>query len=302
MSTTTVTPWILKCTDVPQFDALQAAAEEFQGDDKLHLRNLCSDSARSAGLTAVHMTEGFRKIILDYSRQQVTGETMELLFDLADAVGFTERREAFRKGERINTTEDRAVLHHLLRMPKGYDFSGYAVHSLADKILQDIHQVRDKILHFTEKIRDGTHVGVTGKPLTNTLVVGAPGWHLGVEFVLEALAADQAASDAARGRSLHMLSNVDPVDFFLKTSSLDPETTLVVIISKDISEVNISIKLVRDWMAKRLGSDRIRMDQIVATHFAAVTNSVSQCVTFGIPSSNIFLIWDWVVGRFSISR
>ena len=107
-------PWILKCTDVPQFDALQNAAEEFQSDDKLHLRNLCNDSSRCAGLTAVHMSQGFRKIILDYSRQQVTGETMELLFDLADAVGFTQRREAFRSGERINTTEDKAVLHPVL--------------------------------------------------------------------------------------------------------------------------------------------------------------------------------------------
>ena len=107
-------PWMLKCTDVPQFDALQNAAAEFQIDDKLHLRNLCNDASRCAGLTAVHMSQGFRKIILYYSRQQVTGETMELLFDLTDAVGLTERREGMRSGERINETEDKAVLHHEL--------------------------------------------------------------------------------------------------------------------------------------------------------------------------------------------
>ena len=298
------TPWILKCTDVPQYDALQAAAEEFQLDDKLHLRNLCSDSARSAGLTAVHMTEGFRKIILDYSRQQVTGETMELLFDLADAVGFTERRDAFRKGERINTTEDRAVLHHLLRMPNIYDLihDGY-VHSLADKILDDIHQVREKIHDFSERVRTSSQKGLTGKSLTTTLVIGAPGWHLGTEFIHEALAPDVRASAAALGRQLVFLTSVDPVEFFLTTKFIDAESTLVVVVSKDFHDVSVSTKLVREWLLKHYKerhNDRFKPEQIIAAHFCAVTNTVSQSASFGIPSTNIFLIWDWVVGRFSV--
>ena len=295
------TPWILKCTDVPQFDALQAAAQEFQYDDKLHLRNLCNDSSRCAGLTAVHMSEGFRKIILDYSRQQVTGETMELLFDLADAVGFTERREAFRSGERINTTEDKAVLHHLLRMPKGYDFSG-CVHSLADKIWEDVHMVRDKIQDFSNQVRNGIIKGATGKPLVHTLVITLGGLHLGTEFIKEALAADIDAEAAAMGRTLNFLSNVDPVDFYLNTRSLDPEKTLVILIGKNFNtgESLLNARTVRDWLMRHLTDGNCTPEDVMAHHFAAVTSNPSSCALFGIPKYSIFGIWEWVVGRYSV--
>ena len=296
-----MTPWILKCTDVPQYDALLAASEDFQFDDKLHLRNLCNDSSRCAGLTAVHMTEGFRKIILDYSRQQVTGETMELLFDLADAVGFTERREAFRTGERINTTEERAVLHHVLRMPKGYVFEG-RVRSVVDTVFEDVHRVRDKIYDFTEQVRSGTMVGVTGQQLVHTLVIGVGGLHLGTEFVHNSLAADIQASAASKGRTLHFLTNVDPVDVFLNTRKIDPAKTLVVIVSKDFStgETMLNSRSVRDWLFKNLGSEQIAVDQILEKHFVAVTCSQSHCTSFGLSKNNIFNIWDWVIGRFSV--
>ena len=114
---------VLKCTDLPQFDALLAQADQFHADDKWHLRNLCSDSARCTSLITIHPSKGGgipRKLILDYSRQRITGETMELLFDLADAVGMTERREALRKGRYVSPTEERPVLHHILRMPANY--------------------------------------------------------------------------------------------------------------------------------------------------------------------------------------
>jgi Phosphoglucose isomerase len=111
------TSWTLKCTDLPQFDALQAAAEEFD-DHKLHLRNLCSDTARCAGLTALHTSpQQGRKMVLDYSRQRVTGEIAELLYDLADAMSLTDRIRAMRNGSNLNATENRPVLHHLLRAP-----------------------------------------------------------------------------------------------------------------------------------------------------------------------------------------
>ena len=294
-------PWILKCTDVPQFDALQNTAAEFQVDDKLHLRNLCNDSSRCAGLTAVHMSEGFRKIILDYSRQQVTGETMELLFDLADSIGFTERREAFRSGERINTTEDKAVLHHLLRMPKGYNFTG-SVHSLADKILDDVHAVRDEVEAFTNKVRSGHHKGVTGKSLKQTVVVTCGGMHLGTEFVYEALAADEDAARAAKGRGLHFLSNVDPVDTFLTTKALDPAETLVVVISKEFNSGEaLNARSIRNWLLTNLTSEGIQEQAVIETHMYAVTSMGSNFANVGIPKRNIFKIWEWVIGRYSVS-
>jgi len=296
------TSWILKCTDVPQFDALQSAAAEFQTDDKLHLRNLCNDSARCAGLTAVHTSEGYRKMIFDYSRQQVTGETMELLFDLADAVGFTQRREAFRSGERINTTEDKAVLHHLLRMPKDYHFTG-SVHSLADKILEDIHSVRDTIEQFTRKVRSGAHKGVTGKALKQTIVITSGGVHLGTEFVHEALAADEKAAKAASGRALHFLSNVDPVDTFLTTRGLDPAETLVVVVSKEFNPgETLNAHSIRHWLVSNLAREGSISEQaIVETHMFAVTSMGANFATVGIPKRNIFKIWEWVIGRFSVT-
>lgn len=297
---------ILKCTEVPQFDALQNAATEFQYDDKLHLRNLCNDSSRCAGLTAVHMSEGFRKIILDYSRQQVTGETMELLFDLADAVGFTERRESFRSGQRINTTEDKAVLHHMLRMPKGYGFSGSS-HSMAGKVLEEIHAVRDQVEAFTENVRNGKHVGVTGQTLKNTIVVTCGGMHLGTEFVSEALKADEFAASAAEGRSLHFLSNVDPVDTFLTTEKLDPANTLVVVVAKVFdSGETLNARSAINWLVQRLTKHgRVSEQQVIERHVVAVTCtnsnfSKSTPANLGIPADNIFRIWDWIIGRFSV--
>ena len=315
-------PWILKCTDVPQFEALQAAAEEFQSDEKLHLRDLCNDTSRCAELTAVHISDkGTRRIILDYSRQQVTGETMELLFDLADAVGFTERREAFRIGERINTTEDRPVLHHLLRMPKDYNFTlRRGVQStLAGKMLEEVHAARNKVQEFSNQVRSGTYVGVTGKPFLHTLVIGTEGVNLGTEFVFEALVADKTCAAAAEGRTLHFLSNVDPVDCFLSTQSIDPERTLVVVIGKTFQtgETMLNARSVRDWLVKHLVTVKMSSDNpsvsenggdtkgiaeqdVMAKHMFAVSCHAGQCQSFGIPKSNVFVIWDWIVGRYSV--
>jgi len=261
------------------------------------------------------------KMILDYSRQQVTGETMELLFDLADAVQFIERREAFRNGERINITEDKPVLHHLLRMPKGYDFPALALSpstytttrsqsllptmnakpSLSamhrdgsrpaavaqalpvDDALQAIHDVRDKIELFTRQIRSpattthndptstttttngddssssstmsGSFRGVTNKQITDTIVVSSSGgMHLGTKFVHRALSSDKRAALASKGRKLHFLSNVDPVDTFLETQDLDPERTMVVVVSKDFSNsLELSnFRVIRQWLISKL--------------------------------------------------
>lgn len=314
---------LVKCTEVPQFDALQDAATDFHFDEKLHLRYLCNDTARCSGLTAVLVSEGFRKTILDYSRQQVTGETMELLFDLADAIGFTERREALRSGERINTTEDKPVLHHCLRMPLGYQFQpgnggGGGSHSETttanvDAMLDEIYSVRSQIAFFSEQVRSGQYRGVTGKPLVDTIVVtSSGGMHLGTKFVHQALSADRSAVGAADGRRLHFLCNIDPVDTFLTTCDLDPEGTLVVVISKDFSNSNemLNLRSVRNWLVTRLRRDagedgvdekhRITELAIMERHVVAVTCVNSNYQHMGISKKNIFRIWDWVIGRFSV--
>lgn len=312
--------WTLKCTDVPQFDALEAAAQSFRTDDKLHLRNLCNDSSRCAGLTALHMTNyGRQKIYLDYSRQQVTGEVMELLFDLADAVNFTDRREAMRRGARINSTEDRAVLHHVLRMPKGYDFSIYGssqgtsyhmqsqrnVPSLENDgaaLLQKVHHVQDKIENFTNRVRSGEIRGATGKKLRNYICIGIGGSQLGAEFVKEAFRADARASKAAQGRSLRFLANVDPVDFHLTTRDLDPEETLVIVVSKTFTtaETMLNARTVRKWLVDALASPSVRESDITAKHMIAVSTNSDGCKRFGISENNVFGFWDWVGGRFSV--
>jgi glucose-6-phosphate isomerase len=323
---------LVKCTSVPQFDALQDAAAEFHHDEKLHLRYLCNDTARCSGLTAVLVSEGYRKTILDYSRQQVTGETMELLFDLADAIGFTERREAFRSGEKINTTEGKPVLHHCLRMPLGYQLqpgnsngrSGggggdgrahRAVATTADveATLDEVHSVRGEIRHFSEQVRTGKYRGVTGRTLVDTVVVtSSGGMHLGTKFVHGALTADRTAAKAAHGRRLHFLCNIDPVDTFLTTRDLDPERTLVVVISKDFGNSNemLNLRSVRNWLVSNLCRDggdggpdenhRITESAIMERHVVAVTRVDSNYQHMGISKKNIFRIWDWVIGRFSV--
>jgi len=293
----------MKCSEVPQFAALQAAAESFKSnDDKLHLRNLCDDSVRCAGLVATHTVEGRNKIILDYSRQQVTGETMELLFDFADAVGLSDKRNEMRAGVKINTTEGRAVLHHALRMPKGYDYA--SINPDGKAILDEVHEVRDRIEAFVKKVRSGEHKGATGKELKNFVCIGIGGSQLGPEFVNEALRADAKAAAAAEGRTLRFLANVDPVDFNLCTRDLDPAETLVVVISKTFTtaETMLNARTTRAWLLDGLKAQGCTDDEksIISKHVIAVSTAIPKATDFGISESNIFGFWEWVGGRFSV--
>ena len=290
----------MKCYDIPEFSALQSEAASFQNDENLHLRNLCLDSSRCAGLVATHTESGSRKIIIDYSRQQVTGDTMEKLFDLADKVGLTEKRNAMRSGEKINATEGRSVLHHALRMPKGYD---YSVNPEGAATLADVHDVRDKIEAFSEKVRNGEFVGATGKELKNFVCVGIGGSQLGPEFVNEALRADAAAAKASEGRTLRFLANVDPVDFELCTRDLDPEETLMVVISKTFTtaETMLNARTAKNWIVNGLAAKGVTdAGEVASKHIIAVSTAIEKCVAFGINEANIFGFWSWVGGRFSV--
>lgn len=294
----------MKCYEFPQFTALQAAAAEFKSDEKLHLRNLCGDSSRCASLVATKVCEDEedRKIVLDYSRQQVTGETMELLFDLADKVGFTDKRNSMRKGEKINATEGRSVLHHALRMPRGYDYAGLNT-TEGQGIVDDVHEVRDKIEAFVNKIRSGELKGATGKELKNYVCVGIGGSQLGPEFVNEALRADPTAAKASEGRQLRFLANVDPVDFELCTRDLDPSETLVVVISKTFTtaETMLNARTARKWLIDGLAAAGVAdSGAVVEKHMIAVSTAIDKVSAFGINPDNAFGFWNWVGGRFSV--
>ena len=296
---------MVKCTDSPQWTALQAAAASFRSDDRLHLRHLCSDSSRCAGLVATHASPAGgadRRIVLDYSRQQVTGETMELLFDLADVTGLTAKRAAMRSGAKINATEGRAVLHPALRMPAGYD---YARHNPAEgaKVLGEVHAVRAAVEAFVAKVRSGEHAGATGKPLKNYVCIGIGGSQLGPEFVAEALRADAAAAAAAEGRTLRFLANVDPVDFALCTRDLDPEETLLVVISKTFTtaETMLNARTARRWILDGLAKAGVEDESaVISRHVCAVSTAIDKATAFGIDRANIFGFWEWVGGRFSV--
>jgi len=290
----------MKSHELPQWSRLAAAAPKFKTDLRCHLRNLCADSDRCAGLTATHTNPDGRAIILDYSRQQVTGELMEDLFDLAYRAGVTTKRAALRRGDKINETEDRAVLHHALRMPKGYN---YSTNPDGKNITDEVHFVRAKIEEFTNRLRSGKFVGATGKPLVNFVCIGIGGSQLGPEFVMEALRADPVASKAAGERKLRFLANVDPVDFQLCTQDLDPEETLIVVISKTFTtaETMLNARTARKWIFDGLAAKGHRDEAAIASkHVIAVSSAIDKCVDFGIDQANIFGFWDWVGGRFSV--
>jgi glucose-6-phosphate isomerase len=300
--------YTLKCTDLPQFDALLAQADLFRADDKLHLRNLCNDSARCAGMSTVYTSRrGQCQIILDYSRQRVTGETMELLFDLADAVGLTDRREALRRGERVNVTENKPVLHHLLRMPlREPDLEhSYMVTDILDgpAHIRQIMDVNAKVRDFVHQVRTGIYRSVTDKPFRNVLVIGIGGFKIGADFVLDALQADESAAEAAKGRSLRFVSNIDPVAFTLATADWDPGETLVILLSRQFiaSETTLNARTARHWMVSKLSSPEIPAKLILSRHFVAVNSvNVPRSKKFGIDIDKIFTIGEWINPRFSL--
>ncbi|KAL7452476.1 hypothetical protein ACHAWC_004198 [Mediolabrus comicus] len=357
-----ITPPLLKCTDVPQFTALQFAASTFRNDPKLHLRHLLSDSNRCNSLITAHITTqeferqttsgddttdtesspfllrrasnpevgtpgplrtnkssgNLRRIILDFSRQHVTGETMELLFDLADRMGLTERMNEMRSGYNINFTERTAVMHHVLRMPRGYDFQSR--HPRGNIILGGVHSTLDRIRKFAEDRRRGEIRGCTGKEIKNIVCIGIGGSFAGPQAVYEALRGDAFAAEAAAqgDRTIRFVANVDPVDFDLNSKDLNPEETLVIITSKSFNtpETLQNASIARRWLMKHLCNNKsedkdnsngdttskedITEAQIINKHFCAVTLEIEEAEKFGISKENIFPMWDWVAGRFSV--
>jgi len=255
-----------------------------------HLRDLLQDNARCDGLTAE-----FQGIFMDYSRENVALETMDMLEKLAKAAGVEAKRDAMASGVHINNTENRAVMHMALRAPKS---SKIIVDG--EDVVPGVHAVLEKINNFSDRVRNNTWVGATGKPLTTILSIGIGGSYLGPEFVYEALRTDPNASKSAAGRTLRFLANVDPVDVARALSGIDVETTLVVIVSKTFTtaETMLNARTIKHWLIN--GMKGVDANEVIRKHMVAVSTAIPLAIKFGISEENIFGFWDWVGGRYSV--
>jgi glucose-6-phosphate isomerase len=248
-----------------------------------HLRDLfAADPGRGERLTA--SAEG---IYLDYSKNRVTDETMALLTELARESGVAERRDAMFAGEHINVSEDRAVLHVALRMPRD---ASLVVDG--EDVVAQVHEVLDRMRAFAERLRSGEWKGFTGKPIRNVVNVGIGGSDLGPVMAYEAL-----RHYSRRDLTFRFVSNVDSTDFVEATRDLAADETLFIISSKTFGtlETLTNATSARDWVVAELGDEAA-----VARHFVAVSTNAERVAAFGIDTDNMFGFWDWVGGRYSM--
>jgi glucose-6-phosphate isomerase len=263
--------------------AWAALATHYQKIKDVHLRQLFADDA---GRGERFVTEG-AGLYLDYSKNRITDETVRLLLQLARECGVTERRNAMFRGDVINVTEQRAVLHVALRAPKD-------VRILADgrDVVPEVHQVLDAMAAFAERIRSGAWLGHTGKRIRNVINIGIGGSYLGPEMAYRAL---RPFSDPSM--TFHFVSNVDGADFTEATQGLDAGETLFVVASKTFTtlETMTNAATARKWLIDALGNDAA-----VAKHFVALSTNTEAVRKFGIDTANMFGFWDWVGGRYSM--
>lgn len=251
--------------------------------EPLHLRELFArDPGRGGRLVAE--AAGLR---LDYSKNRITDETLPLLVRLAEQAGVAERAEAMFKGEHINSTEDRSVLHVALRMPRERSL-------VVDgrDVVADVHEVLDRMAAFSDRIRSGEHTGFTGKRIRNVINIGIGGSDLGPVMAYRAL---RHYSD--RDLTVRFVSNVDGTDFAESTRDLDPAETLFIVSSKTFTtlETMTNARTAREWLLDALGDEAA-----IERHFAAVSTNAEEVSGFGIDTDNMFGFWDWVGGRYSM--
>jgi len=270
-------------TPLPERKSWQALKRHYDEISGQHLRDLfAADPGRGERLTAEAAG-----LYLDYSKNRVTDETMRLLVALAEESGVAERRDAMFRGEHINVSEDRAVLHVALRMPA----ETHLVVDGADVVAQ-VHEVLGRMADFAGRVRSGEWKGHTGKPIRNVVNVGIGGSDLGPVMAYEAL-----RHYTTRDLTFRFVSNVDSTDFAEATIDLDPEETLFIISSKTFGtlETLTNATSARDWVVSALGSE-----EAVARHFVAVSTNAERVAKFGIDTANMFGFWDWVGGRYSM--
>ncbi len=235
---------------------------------------------------------------VDLSKNFLTDEILAALVALAGQVGVADRRDAMYSGEHINVTEDRAVLHTALRLPRDAELSVDG-----QDVVADVHETLDKIYAFADRVRGGEWTGVTGKPISTVVNIGIGGSDLGPVMVYEALLPYKADHLKCR-----FVSNIDPTDIAEKTADLDPETTLFIVASKTFTtlETLTNARMARDWLLASLteagavdGSDGANKEA-VAKHFVAVSTAIDKVTEFGIDPDNVFGFWNWVGGRYSV--
>ena len=264
----------------PAWKALEQHYAEIAG---VHLSQLFADDpGRGERLTAEAAG-----LYLDYSKNRVTDETLRLLVQLAEESGVAERRDAMFRGDRINVSENRSVLHVALRMPKGTSLVVDGV-----DVVAQVHEVLDRMTAFAQRIRSGEWKGYTGKPIRNVINVGIGGSDLGPVMAYEAL-----RHYSRRDMTFRFVSNVDSTDFVEATRDLYADETLFIISSKTFGtlETLTNAHSARDWVIGQLGDD-----EAVAKHFVAVSTNAEKVEAFGIDTANMFGFWDWVGGRYSM--
>jgi glucose-6-phosphate isomerase len=271
----------LPLTTRPVWKALQAHQQKLQ---EVHLRTLFADDAKRGE----RLTAEAAGIYLDYSKNRVTDETLALLRQLAEESGLRDRIDAMFRGDKINLTENRAVLHVALRAPRGTSISVDG-----KDVVPEVHAVLDSMGDFANRVRSGAWKGHTGKRIRNVVNIGIGGSDLGPVMAYEAL---KHYSD--RAMSFRFVSNVDGTDLAEATRDLDPAETLFIASSKTFTtlETMTNAESARRWLLAGLGGDV----KAVARHFVAVSTNARKVAEFGIDTANMFGFWDWVGGRYSM--
>ncbi|HAW31707.1 MAG TPA: glucose-6-phosphate isomerase [Planctomycetaceae bacterium] len=261
--------------------SLEAHYEKVKG---VHLKTLFADDAtRGERLTLDSLG-----LYLDYSKNRITDETIKLLLDLAEETGLRERIDAMFRGDKINLTENRSVLHVALRAPKGA-----SILVDGENVVPQVHAVLDKLVDFSNRVRSGAWLGHTGQRIRNIVNIGIGGSDLGPVMAYEAL-----RFYSERDLTFRFVSNVDGTDLAEATHDLDPAETLFIISSKTFTtaETMTNAHSARDWLLAGLGGDA----KAVAKHFVAVSTNAEKVSEFGIDTGNMFEFWDWVGGRYSM--
>jgi glucose-6-phosphate isomerase len=265
----------------PAWKALQAHFEKVKG---LHLRQMFSSEPERGE----RMTAEASGIYLDYSKNRITGETVGLLLQLAAECGLRTRIDAMFRGDRINITENRPVLHVALRAPREASI-------LVDgqNVVPDVHQVLDKMAAFSKRVRAGEWKGYSGRSIRNIINIGIGGSDLGPVMAYEAL-----KHYSERALTFRFVSNIDGTDFAEAVIDLDPSETLFVVSSKTFTtlETMTNAHTARTWLLDGLGGD----EKSIARHFVAVSTNAEEVSKFGIDTANMFGFWDWVGGRYSM--
>ena len=273
-----------KTTSLSERPAWKALGAHYQKIRDMHLRQLFVDDP-SRDERFIAETSG---IFLDYSKNRITDETLKLLIQLAEESGLRTHIDAMFSGEKINITENRAVLHIALRAPKGE-----SIFVDGEDVVPSVHAVLDKMAAFADRVRSGAWKGHTGKRIRNVINIGIGGSDLGPVMAYEAL-----KYYSQRDITFRFVSNVDGTDFAEAVRDLNAEETLFLIASKTFTtlETMTNAHSARDWALAGLGGD----EKAVAKHFVAISTNAKEVTKFGIDTANMFEFWDWVGGRYSM--